>query len=578
MNREKDKKNESKELFVSWNLKFKKQSLEKKYQESIIFPFTYILIISILILLVGFISTIITYFSNSITLNKPCFFLNIKLIERIVISFLDTCAVFSIIFRNLSKSHLILSYLYIIISPNFQGINMFFCNENSMNDSQNEVTTFLLIISNCFEFYIKLTLILISNLHHFSILMVFFINSIYGTLFFYVYLGNTQMIMAFYSKLLFDLGLAFVSYQKSHDSRIIFYNKHQLIKCKRNKDILEHINCGIVTIQGYNRIKKINSYLQSKFQFDYLKSCKTVKRNDSKLTSTEKILKEEFDIEALNTKRKIYRKNSQPIRNSIDFFKNTFNNLIQNYYDDEGVIHTLLTNLTDINKDISKEYYELIQDNKPIVFLKQLSLSKDFDNFILIGVKFLENEDKETFFFEVKIRKKDNLIHLIFNDITYKKNILDTQRELENRTLNLSKLAHEFKNPLLSLSEVSLCIKDKLKSIKDERPPFNFNSVFSDLLLIKNLSDYLMILVKDIELISLKDFKKDMTFFYSKCELVPILDFCKNIMDMRINSLSKNIKFDYRQGSNVPDIIFTDETRIKQILLNILSNSLKFYE
>jgi len=386
------------------------------------------------------------------------------------------------------------------------------------------------------------------------------------------------MIIAFYSRLLFDLGLAYVSYKTSYDSRIVFLNKHRLIKCKRNKDILEYINCGIVTIQGYNRIKNINSYLQNKFHFEYIKSSKTVKRNDSKLTFTEKILKEEFDIEALNSKRNIYRKNSQPVRNSLDYLKNTLNNLIHNYDDDECIIHTLLTNLTDINKDINKEAYELIQDNKPILFLKQLSISNEFDNFTFIGVKFLENESKEKFFFEVNIRKSNNLIDIIFNDITYKKNVLDTQRELENRTLNLSKLAHEFKNPLLSLSEVSLSIKDKLKLIKDDRPPFNFNSVFSDLLFIKNISDYLMLLVKDIELISLADFKKDLTFFYSKCELVPILDFCKNIMDMRINSLSKNINFDYKQGSNVPDIIFTDETRIKQILLNILSNSLKFTE
>jgi len=273
MRRENENKNESKELFFPWNLRFKKQSLEKKYQESLIFPFRNLLIISIIILLVGFISTIITYFSNSITLIK---------------SSLDIWAVFSIVFRKISKSHLFLSYLYIIISPNFQGINMVFCDENSMNDSLNELRSFFLIISNCIEFYIKLSLIVISNLHHFSILMVFFINCIYGTLFFYVYLENTQMIIAFYSRLLFDLGLAYVSYKTSYDSRIVFLNKHRLIKCKRNKDILEYINCGIVTIQGYNRIKNINSYLQNKFHFEYIKSSKTVKRNDSKLTSSKK--------------------------------------------------------------------------------------------------------------------------------------------------------------------------------------------------------------------------------------------------------------------------------------------------
>jgi CheY-like chemotaxis protein len=87
-----------------------------------------------------------------------------------------------------------------------------------------------------------------------------------------------------------------------------------------------------------------------------------------------------------------------------------------------------------------------------------------------------------------------------------------------------------------------------------------------------------MILVKDTEAISLADFKKDVIFYYDNCDLSTILEFCASIMNMRIKSMSKKIDFSYNIFKGVPNKINTDETRLKQILLNILSNSLKFTE
>ena len=54
-------------------------------------------------------------------------------------------------------------------------------------------------------------------------------------------------------------------------------------------------------------------------------------------------------------------------------------------------------------------------------------------------------------------------------------------------------------------------------------------------------------------------------------------DFLNQIVDMfRIQAESKGIDFIFRCPKNLPDVVHTDERRVRQILINLLSNAIKF--
>lgn len=91
--------------------------------------------------------------------------------------------------------------------------------------------------------------------------------------------------------------------------------------------------------------------------------------------------------------------------------------------------------------------------------------------------------------------------------------------------------------------------------------------------IIKNSAQLLLYLVNDmLDVYMLKNGK-----FRKIEEEVNFQKLMKSIYDMfNLQMQAKNLKFKIYHSSDMPEILVSDERRLKQVLINLISNALKF--
>jgi nitrogen-specific signal transduction histidine kinase len=179
--------------------------------------------------------------------------------------------------------------------------------------------------------------------------------------------------------------------------------------------------------------------------------------------------------------------------------------------------------------------------------------------------------------FEIHCRYNPNNpeaeLEILFNDVTRTKTNEKDKAEYKYKTLFLSKVAHEFKNPLICISEL---IDQSIENLPQEvKAKTNIGTTLKQ---IKALSSYLHILIKDLNFYSQTSLGSILTFDRQETSLVDLVVFCKNITNTLIvtSNKSKAIDLLINVDRDVPHKIITDESRLKQLLINLLSNAVKF--
>jgi hypothetical protein len=117
------------------------------------------------------------------------------------------------------------------------------------------------------------------------------------------------------------------------------------------------------------------------------------------------------------------------------------------------------------------------------------------NEFLLLGDITLLNEENSRVYFEVFGRiinlNDEEKFEFVFNDISRVKMNEQINAEFKYKSLFLSKVAHEFKNPILCITElVDQVIENLENKNSDIKPTLNE---------IKSMSNYLMILIKDMD-------------------------------------------------------------------------------
>lgn len=337
--------------------------------------------------------------------------------------------------------------------------------------------------------------------------------------------------------------------------KAMYYNNKVISKCAYYESIIQNMNSGFLHIKN-NNIHYINLNL--------------INRLKNKIFSEEdnnQNIKNCFNLEYID----FLQQNKKIAADIISY-------LIININECDSSKIKKNSDNDDAEKSENLEYQ--LEKLKNIYLNSEYSLS---NNFIYLGCK---NYTELDVIYEISFRfyrfsdnnNQELNFELIFNDVTNIKQKEERNAEFKFKSLYLSKIAHEFKNPLI-------CIIELIELICENVTKFKNNSISNTSLIdlnkhlstAKSFSLYLLILIKDLDHFSKRQLDQPLNIEVSNVKVSEIFNFCSGISDCLISRYNKGdkVKFEYKIDDKVTTVN-TDEYKLKQILINLISNSIKF--
>lgn len=224
-----------------------------------------------------------------------------------------------------------------------------------------------------------------------------------------------------------------------------------------------------------------------------------------------------------------------------------------------------------MTNDIIETIIWKIKDNQIICIksnceVKQESLIDDYLNTITYNEQYkilIESGNKQI----INIKNKKILIYLLLNMIIEirleNKLLMDDNKYLSKNDIHiLSLVSNKIKNPLTEILN-TLSFIDQLKLNKEEQKNIN---------ILKKASYDIIDIINDIiDIININN--NEVTLFNEHVKLINILNECHSIISIELKNKNLNLKFNI--DPNVPDIIIVDTIKLKQIIINLLKNSIK---
>ena len=159
---------------------------------------------------------------------------------------------------------------------------------------------------------------------------------------------------------------------------------------------------------------------------------------------------------------------------------------------------------------------------------------------------------------------KQNTEKLIEGEHQLKLAMEDAKNANKAKSIFLARMSHELRTPLNAILGFTNILKKSMNATIQEKENLN---------IIKKSADHLLNIINEIlELSKIEA---------GKIEINPkvfnFLELIKEIEDIfALRCEAKNLKFIINLSSNLPNFIKADEQRLRQILINLLGNSLKF--
>ncbi len=159
---------------------------------------------------------------------------------------------------------------------------------------------------------------------------------------------------------------------------------------------------------------------------------------------------------------------------------------------------------------------------------------------------------------------KDNAIKLIQKEEKLKNAIKDAKAANHSKSIFLANMSHELRTPLNAILGFTSLLKKSINVSKQEK---------ENLTVIQSSGNHLLSIINEIlELSKIEVGKLDIV--NSEFDFYDMIQEIKVMFESRCTA--KAITLDIIVSDNVPQYISCDQQRLKQILINLIGNSLKF--
>ena len=253
--------------------------------------------------------------------------------------------------------------------------------------------------------------------------------------------------------------------------------------------------------------------------------------------------------------------------------------------DDDNVIHNLISNnYFDNNSDEVKGnnilsgcvfgYYRKTSDSKFLILSgyeqNYLGYFGEYKE-IWVGVILL----LFIYMFILYFYKKNSIIPLVNNIDSHRQKAVETQKA---KTQFLSIMSHELRTPMSGIIGMTQILQESSKIFGEERDQINTINRCADSMLIM-LNDILIraqIEAKKIDIVkmpfNINDLVEDIAFLMS----ASFSKVSSNIQNISHKDNSKFIEIITQVEDDVPETLISDQGRIRQIILNLTNNAIKF--
>jgi signal transduction histidine kinase/DNA-binding response OmpR family regulator len=159
---------------------------------------------------------------------------------------------------------------------------------------------------------------------------------------------------------------------------------------------------------------------------------------------------------------------------------------------------------------------------------------------------------------------KDNTQKLISSEHQLKLAMQDAENANKAKSIFLARMSHELRTPLNAILGFTNILKKSMNATRREKDNLN---------IIKKSGEHLLNIINEIlELSKIEAGKIELS--PKTFNLYELIKEIENIFAFRCEG--KDLKFIITLSNNLPKLIRADEQRLRQILINLLGNSLKF--
>ena len=162
-------------------------------------------------------------------------------------------------------------------------------------------------------------------------------------------------------------------------------------------------------------------------------------------------------------------------------------------------------------------------------------------------------------------------VHCIIQDITERKAMEETLREREHQSMQaniaksefLANMSHEIRTPMAAILGYADILSERLQDSDNQQY----------VIIMKRNGEYLIELINDIlDLSRIEAGKLEVDLKH-----VPLVQLVREIQTlMKVRADEKDLLFNVKFAGQVPEMILTDSTRLRQILINLIGNAIKF--